>query len=409
MFPVDVDARCEFGSKQWLDAVAEFLRREVRARPALARTRFVLSEVFTDAPPHLQAPDNRIAWSMHIEHGAAVVHEGEAADADLHITVDYQRILAMGQTVYAAGEAAVARARRELAHRAGGEPSWRRGALPDDPAVATLLGDLHDYLAARTLDNPDLDHRLARLGLAAQATQLAEQGYCVIPNAISETFADELRPLVHRNVRDHHAFTSNGLVLRDRLFEEVALHPLACALAQSAVGLGMLLGAMSGTVKGTGPGAIDIHADYPLVRAPYPDYALIAVACWALDDWTIDAGPTWVIPGSHRLHRPPTRREERSGAVPILMPKGSIALWSHGVWHWQGDRSLAGERVAIHVTYNRVFVRQLDDYSQLDEAVFARNPPAFSTLMGRDDPFGKSSFGGHDGKRFAYAGRMMNS
>jgi hypothetical protein len=63
----------------------------------------------------------------------------------------------------------------------------------------------------------------------------------------------------------------------------------------------------------------------------------------------------------------------------------------------------------MHVTYNRVFVRQLDDFSGVDEAFFARNPPAFSTLMGRDDPFGKSSYKGHDGRRFAYAGRFVQT
>ena len=205
MIPVDVDRRCEFGSKQWLAAAADYLQREVLVRPELARTCFVLTEVFTDAPPHLQAPGNRIAWSMRIENVSAVVHDGEAPDADLHITVDYQRILAMGQTVYSAGAAAVDRARRELVHRAGGEPSLRRGALPDDPAIATLLGDLHDFLAALTMDNPDLQHRLARLGLSAQAAQLAEQGYCIIPHAISSEFADELRPLVHKNVRGNYS------------------------------------------------------------------------------------------------------------------------------------------------------------------------------------------------------------
>ena len=210
-------------------------------------------------------------------------------------------------------------------------------------------------------------------------------------------------------VRKHHPFTTNGLMLRHRLFEEVALHPLVRTVAESAVGQGMLLGAMSATYKEAGPGLIDIHADYPLVRDPYPEFGLIAVACWALDDWTIDAGPTWVIPGSHRRRRAPKRGDSRDGAVPIEMPKGSVALWANGVWHWQGERRLPGARVAIHVTYNRVFVRQLDDFSGVTQEMYARNPPAFSTLMGQDDPFGKSSFRGHDGKRFAYAARTLNT
>jgi hypothetical protein len=58
------------------------------------------------------------------------------------------------------------------------------------------------------------------------------------------------------------------------------------------------------------------------------------------------------------------------------------------------------------VSYNREFVRPLDDLRGVDDEVLARNPPALSTLLGLDDPFGTSSFTGHDNARFAYAGRM---
>ena len=281
------------------------------------------------------------------------------------------------------------------------------GRLQGDRAGRLAISGLHDHLAACTVENPDLTHRLARLGLTRHAEELAEVGYTVIERAVSEEMADELRGVVQREVLAHHPFTTNGLLLRDRLFEEVALQPAACAAAESVVGRGFLLGAMSGTYKEAGPGAIGLHADYPLVRDPYPDFGLIAVACWVLEDWTVDAGPTWVIPGSHRWKRSPTRADSRDGGVPIECPKGSIALWANGVWHWQGDRAAPGARVTIHVTYNRLFVRPLDDLSGVDDAMYARNPPAFATLMGCDDPFGKSSFTGHDGARFAYAGRQL--
>lgn len=409
MLPAPIDQRCEFASQEWLAIATAFLQREVPARPALADLRFSICEVFDHAPPHLHAPDNCISWCFHLDRGRVDVTIGTRTDVDLRVTGEYQHVLAMGQTVYSAGPEAVARAQRELLHRADERGMKITGVMPQHAGLRALFNDLHDHLAAHTVENPDLAHRLARLGLTAHAQQLTEQGYCIINNAVSTDFADELRSHVFKEVRDHHPFTTNGLMMRHRLFEEVALHPAVCAVAQSAVGRGMVLGAMSGTVKDAGPGAIDIHADYPLVSDPFPELALIAVACWALEDWTVEAGPTWVIPGSHKLQRAPKRGDSRDGAIPILMPKGSVALWSHGVWHWQGNRSLPGQRVAIHVTYNRVFVRQLDDFSRVDESFYARNPPAFSTLLGQDDPFGKSSYRGHDGKRFAYAGRLLTN
>ncbi len=283
------------------------------------------------------------------------------------------------------------------------------GAMPESPALANMLNDLHDDMASLTMENPHYEHRVERLGLARRLVELRERGYTVIERAVTESFADELRARVADEVQAHQPLTTNGLMMRHQVFGEVALHPLVCTVAESAVGRGMVLGAMSGTYKETGPGAIDIHADYPLVREPCPEFGLICVACWALEDWTVDTGPTWAIPGSHLRRRAPKRSDSREGAVPILMPKGSVALWANGVWHWQGDRAAPGARVAIHVTYNRVFVRQLDDFRAVDETTYARNPPAFSTLMGQDDPFGKSSFRGHDGKRFAYAARTLHT
>lgn len=408
MVPVGVRERVEFLSPGWLDAARSFLVTEVAARPELAAASFSLCESFADAPPSVAGPDGRAAWHVRVDRGRVEAGAGEAAGTDVRVEGDYQTVLALAQAVHAAGRDAFARAYREASHRSGGSAMRLTGSLRD-PAVLRLLDDLHDHLAARTVENPDVEHRVRRLGLERHVAELADQGYTIIERAVTEDFADELREHVEREVRSHHPFTTNGLLLRHRLFEEVAQHPLACTAAQSVVGQGMVLGAMSGTYKEAGPGAIDIHADYPLIREPYPEFGLIGVACWALEDWTEEAGPTWVIPGSHRHRRAPRRDEPRDGAVPITMPKGSIALWGNGVWHWQGDRSLPGARVAIHVTYNRVFVRPLDDLSGVGEEVLARNPPAFATLLGLDDPFGKSSFTGHDRDRFAYAGRTLHT
>lgn len=409
MLPAPVDQRFEFLSREWIGAAEAFLRSAIESRPDLRTSTFSLCEAFDAAPPALGAPNDRAAWHFRLSNGSLEVGAGETTNVDLDVRGDYQSVLALAQIVFAAGPEANARGRREVTHRAGNDAVRMSGKMPKDPHVTQLLNELHDYMAARTIENPHFDHRVKRLGLERQVAELKERGYTVIERAVTEAFADELRERVAEEVRRHHPFTTNGLVLRHRLFEEVALHPLVRTVAESAVGQGMLLGAMSATYKEAGPGLIDIHADYPLVRDPYPEFGLIAVACWALDDWSVDAGPTWVIPGSHLRRRAPKRGDARDGAVPIEMPKGSIALWANGVWHWQGERKLPGARVAIHVTYNRVFVRQLDDLRGVTDEMFARNPPAFSTLMGQDDPFGKSSFRGHDGKRFAYAARTLQT
>jgi ectoine hydroxylase-related dioxygenase (phytanoyl-CoA dioxygenase family) len=408
MIPVDVAQRVEFLSDGWMDVARRYLQHAVDTEPELASAKVSVCESFTDAPPGLGLPGDRAVWHFRLDRGRVDVGRSELAGADVRVDGDYQTTLALAQTVYAAGPEAAQRARRELEHRCGPDALRVIGSLDPDAPATKAIGGLHDHLAAHTIENPDFEHRVRRLGLERQVAELAEQGYTVIERVVSEEMADELREVVQREVLAHHPFTTNGLLLRDRLFEEVALHPLAGTAAESVVGRGFLLGAMSGTYKEAGPGAIGLHADYPLIRNPFPEFGLIAVACWVLEDWTEEVGPTWVIPGSHRRKRSPSRDDTRDGGVPILCPKGSIALWGNGVWHWQGDRTAPGARVTIHVTYNRLFVRPLDDFSAVDDEMYARNPPAFSTLMGRDDPFGKSSYTGHDSARFAYAARGLN-
>jgi hypothetical protein len=409
MQPVDVDERCEFLSAEWIATAAVYLRGVVRAEPALQSVGVSLCEAFEQAPPSVADSDGRAAWHFSLDAGRVDVGQG-VTPSDVHVSGRYQVALGYAQVVHAAGAESVARCHRELAHQFGANALTIDGDLPSNPAVTALLSGLHDHMTARTVDNPNFEHHVRELGITGAVEQLTEQGYAVIGNAISPEFADELCSLAADEVTAHHPLTTNGLMMRDRRFEELALHGRVCALAQSVVGQGMILGAMSATFKKPGPGAIPLHADYPLVRSPYPEFGLIAVAVWAFQDWlSEDVGPTWVVPGSHRHHRPPTKDDDVGGAGPILMPKGSVLIMGHGVWHWQGDRTASDARVAAHVTYNRVFVRQLDDFSRVDKSFYARNPPAFSTLMGQDDPFGKSSYQGHDGKRFAYAGRFVQT
>lgn len=392
MLPVDVDKRVEFLSDGW---IAEALRYVREKRPTAD---FSLCEAFTDPPPGING-----AWWLRVQDGEVSAGAGSIENASLRVEGDYQATLAMAQTVYSAGADAVARARRELEHRAGEGALRITGEIP--LAAAPALEGLHDYMAARTSENPNLPHRLARLGLERQAEELNTLGYTVIERAISQAFADEVREHVKREVLSNDPFTTNGLIRRHRVFEEIALNPLVNAVCQSALSQAMILGAMSGTYKEAGPGVIPLHVDSPFVHEPFPDWPHVVTACWALDEWTKDAGPTWVVPRSQDQRRRPRPADDVSSAIPIEMPKGSVALWTDGTWHWQGDRGAPGARVAIHATYNRVFVRQLEDM-RLPEPQFARNPPAFSALMGQDDPFGRSSFTGHDRARLVNAGRM---
>ena len=124
---------------------------------------------------------------------------------------------------------------------------------------------------------------------------------------------------------------------------------------------------------------------------------------WAIDDFDADAGPTVVVPGSFRKRRQVPPGTTREDVVTIEMPKGSIAFWHGATWHGAMPRKAPGTRTSLHNAYCRFFLRPLERYDDIDQAIVDRNPPVFSTLCGLDDAFGKSGDTGADFERMRYA------
>jgi ectoine hydroxylase-related dioxygenase (phytanoyl-CoA dioxygenase family) len=194
------------------------------------------------------------------------------------------------------------------------------------------------------------------------------------------------------------------LLERGHIFEETALHPWLYALGEKLCGRGMLLAQLLGLRKRQGPGEIGLHTDYVNVREPFPSQPQMCTAIWALEDFSAAAGSTWVVPGTHHQKRHPRPGDDLSSAIPLEMPKGSIAIWDGALWHWQGARALEGERVTLHTTFMQGVMRPYDEYLRIDPAILARNPPELSTLAAQDDIFGKNN---HSGQQRQYFARSM--
>jgi hypothetical protein len=283
------------------------------------------------------------------------------------------------------------------------------GEGPTDAALLGVLARLHDEMALITVDNSDLEHRIEHQGLATQLKQLQKQGYCVLERAFSSKFAAELRAAILECMDENPNRPAAMLLERGRIFEEAALHPWLMTLAEKVCGKGFLLAQLLGQRKPEGPSALPIHSDYNLVREPFPEYGLNCTAIWALEDFTVEAGPTLVVPGSHELGRHPERGEGRDRAIPIEMEKGSIALWLGATWHSQGDRTIPGERVTLHSTYSRLTLRTYDSYRHIDPAILDRNPPELTTLCGLDDVFEKNTNAGPDFMRLVWSSAHFRS
>jgi hypothetical protein len=396
--------RFEFLSDAWIDEARRFLEKAVEQRRAELAP-FSLSERFTDAPPHLQLPDDAGAWTARYDGAAMTVARGFDPGADVVVEGDYQAGLAGGQFIGMLAPGAMKAMRRELKAMHGADGAPRMKGRIENPAAGEIIALLHDHLGRRTVENPDLAHRAARQGLSGKIREMEEQGYTVIERAISPEFADEVRAATLRALLPHQSFSMNWMLYHGREFEQLIQNPLLMTLVDASLGRGAVIASFSSIKKGPGPGVIPMHTDYAHVPEPFPEFALTGVGVWALEDWTLAAGPTWIVPGSHKHRRNPRPGEGTNEGVPIEMPKGSVVFFTHGVWHWQGDRTEPGDRVTLHAHFNRGILRSLEP-KKTDVQMLHRNSPRLGEMLGEDDWFDKLSAQGRDYGRFTYMNKL---
>jgi len=392
----------EFLSDAWLEEARQYLERH---KERLGEKAFSVSERFEHAPPYLNFPGAVASWSLSYDGKAIAVAREFNAAADMVVEGDYQAALTMAQYVGLMVPGATEAAFREVQTMFGKDCVRVKGRIVSEAANEMLLL-LHDHMGRRTVENPDLAHRAKRQGVAKHIREMEDQGYTVIERAISPQFADEVRAATIRALLPHQSFSMNWMLYHGREFEQLIQNPLLMTLIDASLGRGAVIASFSSIKKGPGPGVIPIHTDYAHVPEPYPEFALTGVGVWALEDWQIASGPTYIVPGSHKMRRPPRPGEGHNAAVPIVMPKGSVVYFTHGVWHWQGDRTEPGDRVTLHAHFNRGILRSLEP-KKTDVQMLHRNAPRLGEMLGEDDWFDKMSAAGRDHVRFAYMHKLL--
>ena len=409
--PVPLSERVEFASREWAAEADRYLQAKVAAAgSALDGLSCSLTERWQNAPPHLGWKDNVAGFSLRIADGGVEVGAGPAAEADVQIDGDYNAILPIAWTIYGGDASIRERAQREYGSLMGDKKIERKGALPEHPGMMQVLGGLHDHMARRTVNNPDIDHRIEHYGLRSNVAELNDQGYTILENAFTNEMADELRAETDRN---HDAqppedgLKAAQLLTRGRIWEETVVHPWVLTLAEHMLGRGCTVGITETIRKYAGddthPG---LHTDTSgwNVQAPYPEQCLNTTAMWAMDDFSPEAGPTVFLPGSWKKRSPVEPGTTREDCVLLEMPKGSIAFWHGASWHGSQIRTLPGARHSLHIAYCNYMMRTFDRYDTIDPAIVDRNPPPFQTLCGLDDMFGKTvASKGADRERGAYA------
>lgn len=402
--------RAELASPHWIAVAGAFLAgfsQGVQAPAAPWR----YSALLEHPPLHLSPKGEPLAYTITFSETGIEITPTADPEADRFETADYNCALPLAWILHEDNPRA-SRLEREYRLLFGSGLKEPRERTPAPEAARKVLAALHDHMARRTINNPDIRHRAKQLGIEKNLVDLDEQGYTVLTGAFSADYASDLRAETDRNHAgraDGASFRATMLLQRGRIWEEAAIHPWVLTVVEWILGRGCLLYQSDTIVKSPGqethPG---LHSDYSASRItePFPDYCLEGTAVWAIDDFHQQHGPTCILPGSvnKRSHVPPGTSQE--GTRLIEMDQGSIAFWHGGLWHGSKPRTAPGQRHSLHNAYCRHFIRPLEGYESIDPVIVRRNPPVFATLCGLDDAFGKSGLTGADFERLGYAAKQ---
>jgi ectoine hydroxylase-related dioxygenase (phytanoyl-CoA dioxygenase family) len=181
-----------------------------------------------------------------------------------------------------------------------------------------------------------------------------------------------------------------AVLLRDPLFEQALMTRSMLALVSYLLGESCMLSSSSAMLKVRAPENLELHSDQVGQPSPFPPYAQVANATWALSDYSDENGATRFVPGSHRLSRHPTTEEalDTSLAVTVWAPAGSIVIWHGNTWHGAAPRTRPGARLSLIFLFCRWYLMPQMMHRQLASAeMLARNGRRFSTLMGKSSPY----------------------
>jgi len=233
-------------------------------------------------------------------------------------------------------------------------------------------------------DTPDME---------AIRRKLDEDGYCVIPGALSPEDLQVVRDALDRILADDDAngvaqrygpTLSNqrvwALLNRGEAFIRLATHPLALQIIREMLGYHeILLSTLTANV--TAPGGDReigrMHTDQGFLPESWP-YRVISAAAFFLDDYTEENGATLVVPGSHKWGKAPDRSIGFAPDAPARLtgPAGSMAIWDGRLHHATGLNKTADQRRrGVIATYNSPFLRGQENWCRtLDPKMLELHP-----------------------------------
>lgn len=213
----------------------------------------------------------------------------------------------------------------------------------------------------------------------------------VVPPETMDAARGELAPWFEsvRSGQDEftgrHTQRVGGLIARSATVRELVEHPVVLgAVGRTLAHATNFQLHLTQTIAiGPGETAQAIHRDqWAFDFFPFPDtYQVQCNTIWAMTDFSERNGATRVIPGSHRLAD--RLQLEESDTEPAEMEKGSVLLYTGGLYHGGGANRSDDTRIGINITYAVAWLRQEENqYLSVPHDVARGLPESLLRLMG---------------------------
>ncbi len=142
-----------------------------------------------------------------------------------------------------------------------------------------------------------------------------------------------------------------NLPARDPIYFDLIDHAKVLPLLEAAMGPDLILGSLNSRVVRPGEGRQRLHSDVPPRLRKSGDPVMMNTV-WMLDDFTLENGATWVLPGSHLCDdaAPPAGFEAKH-CIQAVAPAGSVLVFNGQCWHAGGENRTDQPRHALFGHY----------------------------------------------------------
>lgn len=206
---------------------------------------------------------------------------------------------------------------------------------------------------------------------------LKKEGYVILRNKISPEWVEILSQAVdssfiqHRDtqLKNNNDIRTDGVALHVLLSNSVFIDFLDYLISigfieelkENYFGSNCILNSLSAlnNLPNQPNFSAVVHRDLRFYSGDLP----IMLNCLLMvDDFTVENGGTYLLPGSHLKEERPSEEEFFSNAIQAIGKSGDLLVFDSNVWHSSAPNKTNKGRRGIPVTISRSFMKQLLDY-----------------------------------------------